>query len=282
MRAKNLFGILFLFLCTIGFVSCAKEEWDLGGKETESSTVVEGTIISTDGMPLADIVVKVDYQENKWLQYSKTIHKAETKTDKNGKYRLHFMIKDNEMETDGDKKNDISKSYSLIFDLKRLNQKEYILPGDMVPTIISVNPPIAKPTDNLQPEIRYGYYQFKRSETYTENLYIPEKRYIRVTLKGFVPLQQDGNYDYFEVDSAFPYGGEYTSDILFPGTNYGYGKIEELFVLYAEGEQTFEVPVALNENNIIKLVRRKNGSFTTEEHQLFVTKDSPESLSYQY
>lgn len=59
---------LLLFLFTISLTSCTKEEWDLGTEETENSTVVEGIILSSTGIPLADIDMKVDYQESKWLQ----------------------------------------------------------------------------------------------------------------------------------------------------------------------------------------------------------------------
>lgn len=281
MKTKNLFGVFLLSLCIAGLSGCVKEEWDLAKKETKYSTVVEGTVLSSNGMPLANIDVKVDYHENKWLQYSNTRHKAETKTDKNGKYRLHFLVKDNEVETDNDKNSGISKSYILIFDLKTLNSKEYILPGDMATTILSVDPPVAKPTENTPPEIRYDYYSFEPSKTYTENLFIPKKRYIQVTLKKFVP-RKDLYHDSFEVSTAFPFGGKAPAEYLFPGTAYGYGKVDDFFVLYAGEEQTFEVPFALNENNIIKLNRRKNGEYSTEEHPLFVTEDSPKNLTFEY
>lgn len=280
MKTYNLFGVLFLSLCLFSLAGCVKEEWDSKEKKTKYSTVVEGTILSSNSMPLAGISVKVDYHESMGFHYSKTRHKAEAKTDKSGKYRLYFTIKDDEIETDKNKENGFFKSYSLIFDLKNLNPKEYILPGDMYPTVISVDPPIAKPTENTQPEIRYGY-SFERSKIYVENLYIPQKRYIQVTLKKFVP-RKDLLHDSFEISTAFPYGGESATENLFPGTKYGYRSVDNFFVLYAGEEQTFEVPFALNENNIIRLNRRKNGDYSTEEHQVFVTEDSPKNLTYDY
>lgn len=281
MRVKNLFGIFLFFLPVISLVSCTKEEWDLEKEETEHSTVIEGTILTSGGMPLADINVKVDYSENKWLQYAKTRHKGETKTDKNGKYRLHFQIKDDEQETDKDKEFGVFKSYSLIYDLKNLNPKEYILPGDMIAIITSVDPPIAEPAEDIQPEIRYGC-TFKRSNTYTNNLYIPRKRYIQVTLKGFVPQQQNDSFDYFKAYSSFPYGGEST-EYIFPGTNYKKEEVSDyMFTLYSVEEKTFEIPFALNENNIITLLRKKDGVHSTETYQLFVTEDNPKSLTYEY
>lgn len=279
MKTKRIFGILLLFLSIISFASCAKEEFDFDSVETKESTVVEGTIISSGGLPLANVEVKVDYHEGKWLAYSKTRHKAETKTDKYGKYRLFFSVKDDELETEKDKEVGVSKNYSLIFNLLHLNTKEYIIPSDMTPTITSVDPPIAVAAEKADTKIDFFISSFERSETYTENLYIPQKRYIQVTLKGFIPSQGD----YFEVESAFPYGWESADHYVFPNTNYHYGKVGHyMFALYDAEERTYQVPCALNENNIITLIRKKNGIYTTEEHPLFVTKDTPTSLTFEY
>lgn len=279
MKTKNRSGILLLFLCIISLASCQKEERDIELHETEQSTIVEGTVITSGGIPLADVEVKVDYSEAKWLSYSKTRHKAETTTDKNGKYRLFFEVKDDELETEEDKKVGVAQAYSLIFNMEHLDTKKYIMPSDMMPIITSVDPPIAKPAEKVDTKIDYHYASFERKETYMQNLYIPQKRYVQVTLKGFIPHQGD----YFEVCSAFPYGGESVTDNLFPNTNYGYGRVENyLFALYDAEERTYQVPCALNENNILTLIRKKNGTYSTEEHQLFVTNDTPESLTFEY
>ncbi|MCD8165482.1 MAG: hypothetical protein LUE93_04760 [Bacteroides sp.] len=215
------------------------------------------------------------------MQYSKTRHKAETKTDKNGKYRVHFLIKDDEQQTERDKEASISKSYSLIFDLKNLNPEKYIVPDDMIVATLSVDPPITELAGEGKTTIRYGY-SFERGKSYTENLYIPQKKYIQVTLKGFVSQYSGNYYDSFGIDIAFPYGGEGATDHSFPGTKYGYERINDLFILYDQEERTFQIPFALNENNIITLTRRKDGVRSTEEYQLFVTEETPVNLVYEY
>jgi hypothetical protein len=279
MKTKNIFGILLLVLCAISLASCQKEEFDIETIETKESTVVEGAIVTSNGIPLANVEVKVDYFKDKWPAYSKIRHKAETKTDKNGKYRLFFLVKDDELETEKDRETGVSKSYSLTFDIKNINTKEYIIPSDMMSVITSVDPPKATPAEEVDTKIGYFYSSFERKKTYTQNLYIPQKRYIQVTLKGFIP--QPG--DYFEVCSAFPYGRESVTNHLFPNTNYGYERVGNyVFALYDAEEQTYLVPCALNENNIITLIRKKNGEYSTEEHQLFVTKDTPKDLTFDY
>lgn len=283
MNTKYILRTVLFFLSVISLTSCSKEEWDLDKKETESSTAVEGVVLSSNGTPLANINVKVDYIEEKWLMYGKTRHKAEARTDKSGKYRLHFSIQDDELETNKDKELGISKHYSLIFDLKNLNSAQYILPNDMSITITSVNPPVGELTGGVEPVIRYSSLSLERSKSYTQNLYIPQKRFIDVTLTGFIPQKLGDNYDSFRLNVAFPYGGDdYPAERLFPGSKYGYGRINYLFGLYAEQEHTFKIPVALNENNIITLERCKNGIYSTEEHQLFINQDSPNNLVYQY
>ena len=76
-----------------------------------------------------------------------------------------------------------------------------------------------------------------------------------------------------KVFSSFPYEGKST-DHVFPGTNDSNGTVNDYtFALYDAEEKTFEIPFALNENNIITLLRKKNGVYTMEEHSLFVTQE---------
>ena len=281
MKTKNLIGILLLILCTISVVSCLKKELDFEPEETEQSTIVEGTVITSGGLPIDGVKVKLDYREDMWLAYNKIRRKAETTTDKNGKYRLFFSIRDSEQETERDKVSGITKAYLLNFDMKHLDSKEYIMPSDMEKHIISINPPIAKLPDDITTDIEFYHTSssFESAKTYMQNLYIPKKRYIQVTLTGFIPQQED----YFDVRSEFPYGGEFYANRYFPNTNYGYGIVGDyLFVLHDAQERTYQVPFALNENNIITIIRKKDGVSSREEHQLFVTKDTPESLTFEY
>jgi len=278
MRTNNLFGIVLLFLFTISFSSCQKEEWDIETNETKESTVIEGTIHTSGGMPLANVEVKVDYHKIKWLSYSNIRHKAEATTDKNGKYRLFFSIKEDELKTEEDKELAVDKYYSLIFDMKNLDKREYIMPGDMEVNILPTEPSTGVLAEELDTKINYRV-SFERAEKYTQNMYIPCRRYIPVTLKGFTPKEGD----YFEVCSAFPYGGESVTDYVFPGTDYWYASVENhLFLLHDAEQRTYQVPCAMDENNIITIKRMKDGEFTKEEYELFVTKDTPESLTFEY
>lgn len=148
MRKKHLVGILLLCLCTIGFTSCVKEEDDFLDEETENTTIIKGKIVTTDGEPLPNITVKVDYNEGKWLQYSKTRHKAEGQTDKNGSYKLEFYVKDDEMEKESDNESGVNRDFYLIVDMHSLDLKQYILPSDMSSIFEAESPAPQKKTYN--------------------------------------------------------------------------------------------------------------------------------------
>lgn len=281
MNSKNTSFFLLFLTCMVACAGCIRVETDFE-PETEKSTVIEGKIITSNGEPVAGVKVKMDYHENKWLAYSKTRHKAETTTDKEGRYRLFFSVKEDEREK-ADNLPEINKTYSLKFGLGHLDPEKHILPGHMTSLILSVNPPAAVLSEPINATIEFHQRpsSFSQAQTYTWNLLVPRKRFIPVTLTGFVPQQGD----YFEVCSAFPYGRELPAESqtpLFPGTNYGYGHIGNyLFVLHDTQEKTFQVPCAYGDN-LLMLIRRKNGVFSTEEYPLSVSGETPDSLSFSF
>jgi len=273
MNTKNLFGIILFFLCTINLVSCEKEEDDFLSKETENSTVISGTVHTKDGQPLSGVNIKMDYYESAWLQYSLVRHKAKAKTDKNGNYKLELYVRDDELQ----RNENIRKYFDLVVDMKNLDSKQYILPGEMISNVISVDPLVVKPATDTAPIISYNI-SLERNKTYTQDFYIPQKRSVQITLKGFTPNQ---NNAHFEVSSFFPWGGESDEEKMID-TKYNIGHSAMDMYVASSKEQTFEVPFALNENNIVRLTKRKNGILTSEDYKIFVTKDSPKSLTYEY
>lgn len=278
MRKKHLFGILSLCLSIVGLASCVKEEDDFLDGETENTTIVKGKIVTTDGEPLPNITVKVDYNEGKWLQYSKTRHKAEGQTDKNGIYKLEFYVKDDEMEKETDSESGVNRDFYLIVDMHSLDPKQYILPSDMS-SIFGADSPVAQPNPDVPPTIEAAFFPAPvRDTTYTENFYVPRKRYIKVTLKGFVPQQKNN----FSVCTYFPWGGESDREDKMIDTPYDIQHCAVDVYVATSAEQTFEVPFALNENNIIKVSKLKEGIYSEEDIPVYVTKDTPAELVYEY
>ncbi|MDP4276907.1 MAG: hypothetical protein Q8914_04655 [Bacteroidota bacterium] len=119
----------------------------------------------------------------------------------------------------------------------------------------------------------------KRDTAYIENIYIPKKRYINVTLKGLNP-QQSGSH--FEAISYFAWGAEYEGNNKLIDTNYGiYRSGTDRYVAKTE-KQTFKMPFALNENNVVIISKLKNGVATRDTCKVYVTKDSPQRLTFEY
>lgn len=277
MEKRNLFRILLLCLCIINLTSCEKEEDDFLKEGTENTTIVKGKIVTTDGQALPGITVKVDYHEGIGFHYSLLRHKAEVKTDKNGNYKLEFYIKDDEMEEEED--SPVSKYFRLTVDMQQLDPKQYILPFDMV-SVSGPDSPVAH-LDPTIPATTGGSFDPapQRDTTYTENFYIPRKRYIPVTLKGLDPQKETNS---FGVVTGFPWGGESDEANKLIDTPYSISFCAGNVYVATSAEQTLEVPFALNENNIIRIVKSKDGAYTTEDIPVYVTKDTPEKLVYEY
>lgn len=266
-------GCLF-FLCIISFASCQKEEDDLILKEIENATVIQGTVLTAEGKPLAGIDLSLDYNESAWLSYTKVRHKAKAKTDKNGHYKLLFYVQDDELK----KVESLFEMFYLKVDLQSLDAKQYMLPADMSSIIASVEPLVVKPNPDEPPLLSYTI-QPQRDTTYMQDFYIPQKRILRVTLKGFTPELEEA---YFEVSNHFPWGGSSDQKDKMIDTKYEVGNSAYQLYISTSKEQTFEIPFALNEQNTIQLMRNKNGEYTRELYPIFVTKDSPQSLTFEY
>lgn len=253
MRVKDFCKAFCVSLCLMAWTSCDKEEWDFAEEETAESTIITGEVRSTGGEPLANVMVRVDYEEQRWLQLPNVRHKAEVKTDKKGEYRLHFQIKDDEMtEEEG-----VSKYYYLAFDLKDLNPEVYVLPGDT--------------EGELKTIVGFSYIPVEKASTYTYDVYIPRKRMIQVTLRGFVP---EAYGDYIRLTNTLPYGS---------GTacaNKGYELRSDGY--YSGEERTFSIPFALDEENVVTVERVKNGVSSTEEHKILVSDNTPKSLTFDF
>lgn len=277
MRTKKRLGILLFSLCLVGLAGCVKEEDDILKKDKEDQTVLQGKVVTSDGKPLSGIGMRMNYKKTVGIHYRLTRRKAVTQTDKSGDYTLKFYVEDDEREN-GDEDGGVYKYFQFIVDMSNLDSTQYILPRDMVSCIIAGDSLIGKPAD-VAPKIVLTSGIPERNKTYTENFYIPKKRYVKVSLKGFTP-QHPGSH--FEVASYFPWGGESDEADKMIDTPYGIGHSGSDMFVASSAEQTFEVPFALNENNIVRLIRLKDGVATKEEYLIYVTKNSPESLTYEY
>jgi hypothetical protein len=258
MKTKSLF-LLFLL---VAFIGCQKEDDDSDNPLTAGYTTINGHILTSDNTPLKGVKLQVKYIKSRYLAGGHSWLKKEVTTSENGSYGMSFNIKDDEVESyDG-----LSNSFfSLTFDFSNLNPDKYFLLYYSVDNdyLLSINPSL------------------KQDATYTISCYIPAKDYITVHLNNFKPVLAT---DHFEVQTFFPWGinsGENVGS-AFIDTEYGINSSGyDNFVAKSEN-QTFRVPVARNETNVVRIVKMKNGVAYPEDHKLFVPKDNSIELSFEY
>ena len=250
MKTTKFLGILIAFFVLTALAGCSKEEDDFEEQPTENSIVIKGVATTSNGKPLANVIVKLDY-ENRSLFYNETRHKAEAKTDNNGAYQLSFQLRDDELPIETDEA--LFRLFCLSFDLTELPKEKYIMPEDFgwVPDLMS-----------------FGTFKASdRGKTYEENIYIPEKRMRSVTIDSDIPVRQ--NDEYFVVNSIKYRDHERKMELRLP------------IDLYA-GENTVQVPCALNDSNRISLYCVKEEGDLSElvspEQKMIVTSDEPQSV----
>lgn len=266
MKLIKFLGSLFLFLCMMGFVGC-KEEEDIIEKPSANSTFIQGKATTSNGEPLAGVLISMYYSEGQLLGPQLSRKKAEGRTDQQGNYQLFFDLKDDELKgnTNGDP---VHRSFMLIADLKELDKDSYLLPSDFN-------------LEESSTELRFYYSNtdLRKGKNYKHDFYIPRKRWLECRVTNLMPL---GNEDKYAVSNQLKYGGDKFPD------NISHGSELALFHypinLTSEKEQTFRIPVALNETNLISLSCLKGGSGSynpiTDIQKIYISEKEPQSLSF--
>lgn len=243
------------------FMSCEKEEDETDIVCTSGCTTISGYIVTTDNVPLIGVKIQLKYIEQA-LGYYHSLLKREATTDANGFYSMSFNVKDDEVEKF---EGYLSSYFELQADFNSLDPDNYFLPEQVSETNVSYS--------------LNSIISLKNNTKYTESLYIPTKDYITVTLKNFQPAKAG---DHFEVQTFFPWGAKSDKKKML-NTEYGINfSGYDLFVAQSENQTFRNVPVALNDTNIVRIVKVKNGVAIPEEHKLFVPKDNNIELSFEY
>ena len=245
MKTKSLFLIFLL----AAFVGCEKEDDNTKEELTDGYTTITGHIVTSNNAPLKGVELQLQYVERALL-YSHSWLKKEATTDKNGYYSMSFNIKDDEVET---YEAQYSSYFELGFDFNNLDPDKYFL------SYYSVNNDYSF---SVSPSL-------KQDTTYNASCYIPAKDYITVILKNFKPTNES---DRFEVQTFFPWGmkSEEKNDSDFLNTEYGISSSGYDNFMAEEENQTFRVPVARNDTNIVRIIKVKDGVASPEDHKLFV------------
>lgn len=267
-RALALAASLAALLAT----GCTKEETDFSDCETPESVVIEGRLLTTNGEPLAGIGIRADYTRTVPMSSVTIRHKAAVTSDREGRYRLFFDLRDDELlDEEG-----VSRLFSLSFDLASLDPERYLLPDDLTETILPTDPPSAE-ASGAKPVLEL-YFRPERGGRYTQNCYIPRKQPVRITLRGFV---SEAPGDRFSVSALFPYGPERDEPDKPLQTPYDIRRTGFYRYTASSAETVVEVPFALGEENLLQLVRVRGGVGSTEVLPLFVTAGA-EPLTFDF
>ncbi len=246
-------------------------EDDFISLETDESVVIEGHVFTSLGKPIEGAKVSLKYEETFYPPWAGKDHyrqKAKAVTDASGKFRIFFEIRDDEIVEEGDG----DKRYVISYKLDDTNIDNLFMLKDGIADSDKSDP------GNVV-EAWWETTSLQKGETYQEYLYIPQKRNVKITLTAPFP-QEDC---FFWVTNKIPYSAECNEDYAVPGPfdrTYYYKFVR--FELRDQKEKTFNVACALNENNTFFVFSKQNGKVIENEHVIYVTEDTPESLRFDF
>lgn len=267
MNHRILFPLFSLSILLL-FSSCEKEETDTVIPPGAEVTTVTGRVVTTGGVGLPNIKLKIWYarQSGNFLGSVLSRLKATAITDKNGFYRLPLYVADDERTAE----EYYYKSYHLAIDFSALDYAEYVMPGDLKGDAEKTY------TSNISLE---------SDSTYEANFYLPRKRYLPVTLKGY----QSSVKSQFIVYTSMSWGFEKEERAAAAsekpaGSNWTQQSCPIGAFRATPGSSTFTtVPFALHDSTTVTLWRiKEDGTAGFEDQKLVVTDTEPQSLSFDF
>ena len=251
---------IIVLMIILSVFSCSKTEDDTDNVCTSDCTTVQGRFVTLNNVGVEGVKVSLKYKiPSGPLGGGAIRYIVDTETDENGYFNEAFYVKDSEL-------GDAAAGYFIIdYDDTGLNVDEYILSDNLVGNT-------TQPLTDAIPRIN------NRDTIIGRNYYLPKKTRIKVNLNNFAPMQEG---DTFEVRTLYPFGphvgyNEFLESEYATGFS-GWG------TFVAGSQNTLVMPyVAENENNIIRVFRRKNGVNTSEDISIFVPSNNTIELNYEY
>ncbi len=260
-------------LVLLAAAGCVKEKNDFMREDTPDATTIEGVVTTSGGEPLAGVELRVDYRKHVGFHYALTRHKARATTDADGRYRLVFALRDGELQEE----EGAERSFSLTVDLKRLPADRYLLPVDQS-AVLAPDSPRAEADRTAAPQCSY-LIRPERNGHDRLDFRFPRKRMLRIVLTGYEPAADS---DRFEVGTLFPWGAACDTADKPLDTPSGLGRSGFCRYVALRYEEAFEVPCALDEENLLRIERTRDGRTATEEQRIFVTAHEPAELLFRY
>jgi hypothetical protein len=247
------------FLLFLTFFSCSESLDDTHSVCTSDCTTLQGRFVTNNNIGISGVKVSIEFQKGGGIYPSYTRKIGEAFTNDEGYYHKQFYIKDSELG------NSQTGFFMIFIDDSNLNVDDYILSDNLVGTSTM--------------SLDFGIPNISSRDTIIEHtFYLPKKAHIVVNLNNFIPIQ---NGDYFEVQTFFPYGQKVgLNDFL--NSEYSTG-FSGFGTFRADNINSQHEPfVAENDQNVIRIVRRKNGINTIEDFPMFVPSDNTIELNFDY
>lgn len=253
---KKIIALILL----ITFYGCSKTEDDTDNVCTSDCTVLQGRFITLNNVGIEGVKVSLKYKISGGpLGGGSTRFIVETETDENGNFYEEFYIKDSELGESAD------GYFNIDYDDTNLDVTKYILSDNLIST-------------TTQP-LGQAIYSINSRDTIIGNTYyLPKKTHIKINLNNFVPIQ-DG--DHFEVRTLYPFGPNIgANDFL--ESDYATGFSGYSTYVATEVNNQFNVFLAEEENNVIRILKIKNGVSTPEDFAIYIPEDNNIELTYEY
>ena len=244
----------------ITFYGCSKTEDDTDNICTSDCTTLQGRFITLDNVGIKGVKISIDYKIYGGELGGSYIRKiAETTTDQNGNFYKEFYIKDGELGDSAD------GYFRIAIDDSNLDVNKYILSDNLIGSTTT--------------SLGFAIYSINSRDTIIGNTYyLPKKTHIKINLNNFIPLE-DG--DHFEVRTLYPFGPNIGyNEFLDSEYTTGFSGFDTFVA--SEVNNQFNVFVAENENNIIRILKIKNGISTPEDYTFFIPTNNNIKLSYEY
>jgi len=247
---KMAMRVKFLIVISLLFIACEKVDNDTALVCTDNCTRIEGRIYTTANQPLKNVQIVFQYID--YLEDGRTYYRKidKVKTDSEGFYTMDFFLNDEELgSTNG--------RFELYI-------KDATLRSDLLYEEFNLN---------------YGIEDIEsRDVVVTRNAFFATKKNVKIQLQNFAPLTPG---DQFQVQVEFPTGFD-NDDFNSNGTLHQYQN-SGINRFVASGPSTeFTIPVANGELNFIKIIKTKNGVYTTETFPIVFNSAAPSTLTYQF
>lgn len=248
-------NIFYAIVIIYGIVSCKKITDDSRIPCTKDCTTFHGYFITANGETVQNVKLQLNYRISRPPGPGETRIIRNTKSNDRGYFNMNFFILDSEL-------GDTARGFfQLDIDLLFTDLNKYLIEDF---------------------KFSESIYSINRRDTIISNeFYLPAKSYIKVNLKNFIRIKDD---DYFEVRILYPYGfinKDGYNDLL--DSKYQTGNsFDDIYLAKEPNTSLRNVRVSESTNNVIRVSKRKDGVYSSEDFKIFVPKNNKIELDFEY